>query len=361
MPMTASSDDQPGQLGRRGGQQRQTDPQEAEGADLVEHADQQRAGADRRFGTGVGQPGVQRHQRRLDGEGDGEPGEDPQLGRHRDLVRDVAQRRPVQRSTEAGRDPRRHPTGGDVQPDDRGQHQQATDQRVEEELGRRVGAPDPAERPDQEVHRDEHDLEHDVEHEHVGGGEDARHRRLHDQDQREVAADRAALRQLLLPGRAEHDRNQERDQRDHHQRDAVHAEGEADSERRDPVHRERLGERRTGVRDRAGAGAQTGLGVPVGHPQRGRNDSSTREKPMAVSFTVRAGDLPMAATTPPRPAAGTPGSAGKGSRSCEPHHQQGRDRPGRCRTASTGRTSGRIRSASAAIARTAHRDRRPTR
>ena len=87
----------------RGGQQRQADPQEAERADLVQHADQQGAGADRRLGTGVGQPGVQRHQRRLDREGDGEPGEDPHLGGLGDLARRSTRSvDPVERARTAG-------------------------------------------------------------------------------------------------------------------------------------------------------------------------------------------------------------------------------------------------------------------
>ena len=59
----------------------------------------------------------------------------------------------------------------------------------------------------------------------------ADHRALQHQQQREVAADGPAGRQLLLPGGAEHDRHQHRDQRDHGQRDAVDAEGEVDPER----------------------------------------------------------------------------------------------------------------------------------
>jgi hypothetical protein len=49
-------------------EQRQAVAQEAEGADLVEDADEQHGAADRRLGTGVRQPGVEREQRRLDGE-----------------------------------------------------------------------------------------------------------------------------------------------------------------------------------------------------------------------------------------------------------------------------------------------------
>src|SRR3712207_7637747 len=50
-----------------------------------------------------------------------------------------------------------------VQPDDRGQHDQAADEAVEEELDRRVLPPRAAEAPDEEVHRDQHRLEEHVE------------------------------------------------------------------------------------------------------------------------------------------------------------------------------------------------------
>ena len=89
--------------------------------------------------------------------------------------RRVAERLPVEGV------PTEHP-----QADHRGQHEQAADERVEEELDRRVLAPRAAEGADEEVHRHEHDLEEDVEQEHVGGREDADHGELERQQQREV-------------------------------------------------------------------------------------------------------------------------------------------------------------------------------
>ena len=67
------------ELLRRVGEQRQAPPQEAIGADLVEHADEQDGGADRGLGAGVRQPGVERHQRSLDRERDEEAEEQPVL------------------------------------------------------------------------------------------------------------------------------------------------------------------------------------------------------------------------------------------------------------------------------------------
>ena len=71
-------------------------------------------------------------------------------------------------------------------PDDGGEHEQAADEGVEEELHRGVLAAQPTEGADEEVHRHQHDLEEYVEEEHVGGGEDADHRGLEREQQREV-------------------------------------------------------------------------------------------------------------------------------------------------------------------------------
>ena len=90
-----------------------------------------------------------------------------------------------------------------VQADDRGQHEQAADQAVQEELHRRVLPARAAEAPDEEVHRDEHRLEEDVEQEDVGGGEDADHRRLEQQQPGEVGRHATAGRSTrrVVPGR----------------------------------------------------------------------------------------------------------------------------------------------------------------
>ena len=127
----------------------------------------------------------------------------------------------------------------DVQPDDRGQHDEAAEKAVEQELHRRVRALRAAVAADDEVHRDEDDFEEDVEQEHVERGEDADHPGLQGEDQREVAADRspAVRRDLvdLVPGGDHHDRHQQRRERDQHQRDAVDADLVVDAERLDPV------------------------------------------------------------------------------------------------------------------------------
>ena len=125
-----------------------------------------------------------------------------------------------------------------------GQHEQAADQRVQEELHRRVLAARAAEAADDEVHRDQHRLEEHVEQEDVGRREDADHEELEQQQQREVRPARCAawLVELLgvglaveacsrTPGSRRHQDDRHRDQ---HQRDAVDAEGEVHAEGRDP-------------------------------------------------------------------------------------------------------------------------------
>ena len=77
-----------------------------------------------------------------------------------------------------------------------GEHQQAADERVQEELHRRVLPARAAEAADDEVHRHEHRFEEDVEQEDVGRGEDADHEELEEQQQAEVV-----LHVAVLPGR----------------------------------------------------------------------------------------------------------------------------------------------------------------
>ena len=105
------------------------------------------------------------------------------------------------------------------------------DQRVEEELDRRVLAPRPAPDADQEVHRQQHDLPEDVEEEEVERAEHAHHAGVEQQEQREVALDR-----LVDAPRGERCRwnDQQRGQQHHGDADAVDADEVLDVEARDP-------------------------------------------------------------------------------------------------------------------------------
>jgi hypothetical protein len=123
----------------------------------------------------------------------------------------------------------------DPQADHGRQHEQPADQRVEEELDRRVLPSLAAVRADEEVHRHEHDLEEHVEKENVRGGEHRDHRALQRQQQREVGRHAARGGVHLVPRGEDHQRYQQGDQREHDQRDAVHLEREPRAPERDPL------------------------------------------------------------------------------------------------------------------------------
>ena len=171
----------------------------------------------------VGQPGVDRHARHLDGEADEQQQERPPLQRlaeqdRRDrtasvCLADLLQGQDVERVTAArvglamlgDRLARRRPRARrrrasatscsvvelaqiavEVQHQDGDQHQHAAEQRVEEELDRRVFAPRAAPDADQEVHRQQHHFPEDVEQEEVERQEDAEHARFEQQEQNAV-------------------------------------------------------------------------------------------------------------------------------------------------------------------------------
>jgi hypothetical protein len=166
---------------------------------------------------------VEREERGLDGEGEEEAEEHPPAGGGGELR--ALQRRPVQRVAAE------HP-----QADHGREHEQPAHQRVDEELDRGVLAPGAAVGADEEVHRHQHDLEEDVEQEHVGGDEHPDHGGLQRQDQGEERRHRPLHPDAfgVVPGGQDHQRHQQRDQRHHHQRDAVDGEGEVDAPVGDP-------------------------------------------------------------------------------------------------------------------------------
>ena len=81
---------------------------------------------------------------------------------------------------------------GERRREDRDQHQQRADERVQDELDRRVDAVRAAPDPDDQVHRDEDDLPEDVEQEQVEGEEHADHADLEHQEGDHVLLDRAS-------------------------------------------------------------------------------------------------------------------------------------------------------------------------
>ena len=85
MPMTASVSTQAAAPPRGLGEQVDAEAQQAVGAELQHHAGEDDRAARRRLGVGVGQPRVQREDRHLDGERDGEGEEQPSAGRRREV------------------------------------------------------------------------------------------------------------------------------------------------------------------------------------------------------------------------------------------------------------------------------------
>src|SRR5262249_27943666 len=76
---------------RRLGEQAQVESQEPVRPDLQQHTGEQDRARRRRLGVGIGEPGMQREQRDLHGEGDEERQEEPARGLHRQGRRDEAQ------------------------------------------------------------------------------------------------------------------------------------------------------------------------------------------------------------------------------------------------------------------------------
>ena len=120
-----------------------------------------------------------------------------------------------------------------VDGDDRQQHQDGAEQRVEEELEGGIDAPRAAPHADDQEHRDQHALEEDIEQREVERAEHADHEGLEDQEGDHVLLDAHMDR---FPARQDADRRQQGRQQDEEQRDAVDAHVVADAERRHPVH-----------------------------------------------------------------------------------------------------------------------------
>jgi hypothetical protein len=104
--------------------------------------------------------------------------------------------------------------GGEVEVEDADEQQDGAEERVEEELDRRVLPPRAAPHADQEVHRQEHHLPEDEEQEEIEGAEDAHHARVEHEEEREVA-----LHAVRDPERREHAEEAE-ERREQHHRDA---------------------------------------------------------------------------------------------------------------------------------------------
>jgi hypothetical protein len=121
----------------------------------------------------------------------------------------------------------------EVEREDAEQHHHAADQRVEEELDRRVQPPVAAPDADEEVHRHQHDLPEQEEQQEVERNERADHAGLEHQQE-----DVVLLHALPdgRPRRQDRDRAQQRRHQDQQDAEAVDAEEVVSPDRRDPRH-----------------------------------------------------------------------------------------------------------------------------
>ena len=223
-PDDRESGDPPHRFAARLGQERNREPHEAVGPHLQQHPGQDDRTGGGRLDVGVRKPGVEREHRDLDGEPDEEGEEHPELETRR--VGGLHQAEQVE-GVLPGR-----PVVGEVERQDAEQHQDASHQRVEEELDGRVELPRAAPDPDQEVHRDQHHFPEHVEQEEVEGNEDPQHSRLEEQEEDVVLLDPLGD---AFPGGQDGDEAEQGGHQDQQQADPVEAEVVFDADARDPL------------------------------------------------------------------------------------------------------------------------------
>ena len=155
---------------RRFRKQRQAKAHHAVGAHLQQHARQHHRTRRGRFRMRVGQPGVQREQRHLDGERQKKCHEQQhlraRLQHQRARLNHLLDRRQIKCA------------GGVVQPDNCHQHQNRAGHGVQNEFHRGVNAPLVSPDADQEVHGDQHHFPEQEEQKQIQRQETRRSRRL---------------------------------------------------------------------------------------------------------------------------------------------------------------------------------------
>ncbi len=214
-------EDEGREIGRGVGQHRQREAQETVAAELQQHAGEEHGPGSRRLDVSVGQPGVERPHRHLDGER-GEHGEPDEL-----LHPQVERRRgePGHHLRDVGR------AGVEVDDQDGDQEQHRAEKRVEEELERGIDPARAAPDADDQIHRDQDRLEEQVEQHGVQGHEHADHHRVHDQKGDHVLLHPGVHR---VPGADDDDQGQQRREQDEPDRDPVDAEMVGDAEAGEP-------------------------------------------------------------------------------------------------------------------------------
>ncbi len=174
---------------------------------------------------------------------------------------------------------RRHVEGAGlvIQVDQADQHEDRAEERVDEELQRRVDAARPAPDADEDEHRDQHGLEEDVEQQRVRRAEHADQQPLQHQHGGQVLMRLVVLDHV--PGADDDQHPDEAGQQDQRHRDAVHAQRVVDVERGDPRMRlDQLHQRAIGVvgRQQEQAGDE--------------GDHGDRQRDPAAGSAARAGD-----------------------------------------------------------------------
>jgi len=93
--------------------------------------------------------------------------------------------------------------------DEADQHEEATDQAVQQELDCCIGSAGATEATDDEVHRDEDGFEEDIEEEDVSRSEDADHHCFGEKREDDVLLDGSAMTGRFVPTGNHHDRNEQ--------------------------------------------------------------------------------------------------------------------------------------------------------
>ena len=212
-------------------QERDGDAHEAVGAQLQQDRGQDDRALRGRLRVGVGQPGVEREHRHLDGEADEHAGEDPDGGVLGDAGAVVEE--PLEAEV-GGVGIGGVVLGDDEQGDERHQHQRRTEHRVEEELQRGVLAVLATPHADHEVHRQQHHFEEHEEEDEVLRDERAGHAGLQHQHQDEERLRVARVRHVV-PRVDHHQQGDDHRQDVQRQADAVEADGVGGLDRLDPV------------------------------------------------------------------------------------------------------------------------------
>ena len=198
---------------------------ESVAAELEQDAGQDHRARGWRLHVRVGEPGVEREHRHLDRKGEREGAEGERLQR---WVGDGAAQRDQVECAGPGAGCHLMTKGGG---EDRHEHQQRADQRVEDELDRGVDAVGATPDADDQVHRDQYDLPEDVEEEEVEREEDAEHPCLQDEEANEVL-----LHAVLDRPEARQDADPAKQRGEHHEcaGEAVNAKVVGDAEAWDP-------------------------------------------------------------------------------------------------------------------------------